>query len=79
MVMTTINLTDREHAAIQRIARQMGKTEAEVLQRAVEEYLTHADQDQRRAWMEQAQGMWRDRDDLPELETLRNEFERVRP
>ena len=79
MVTTTISLTDREHAAVQMVARQLGTTEAEVLQRAVEEYLAQFDASQRRAWMEQARGMWRDRDDLPDLETLRREFDRAKP
>ncbi len=35
-----------------------------------------ADAAQRRAWLAQACGMWRDRDDLPDLALLRREFER---
>lgn len=77
MVTTTINLTEHEHAAVQSVAQQLGKTEAEVLHHAVESYLAQFDEAQRRAWLDQAAGMWRDRDDLPDFEALRREFDRT--
>ena len=76
MVTATINLTERDHAAVQRVARELGKTEAEVLQQAIDEFLAHFDAAQRRAWLEQAAGMWRDRDDLSDFEALRHELDR---
>lgn len=77
MVTATINLTERAHAAVQKAARELGKTEAEVLQQAIVEFLAHFDAAQRRAWLEQAAGMWRDRDDPPDSEALRRELDRT--
>jgi len=57
----------------------MGKTPDELLREAVEQLLARYQQTHRRALLQQARGMWRDRTDLPSPETLRREFDRIDP
>ncbi|MBP1468208.1 hypothetical protein EYB53_021030 [Candidatus Chloroploca sp. M-50] len=74
---TSITLTEQEETALQTIAQQTGKTPDELLREAVEQLLVQYQQTHRRALLQQARGMWRDRTDLPTLETLRREFDRA--
>jgi predicted transcriptional regulator len=76
MVTAQITLTDQESMALRAIAQQLGKTEDELIREAVEQFITQFRQAHRRALLEQARGMWKDRTDLPVVETLRREFDR---
>lgn len=76
MTSTEIMLTDQEHASLVTIARHTGRTEAEVLQEAVRRYITQFQASRRRQLLEQARGMWRDREDLPDWPSLRRELDR---
>ncbi len=77
MVTTSITLTEQEETAIRTIAQQTGKTPDELLREAIEQLLVQYQQTYRLALLQQARGMWRDRADLPSLETLRREFDRA--
>jgi len=76
MASASINLTDQEQAALLALARQTGKSEAELLHDAVQQLLSRCDPTKRREILSQARGIWRDRTDLPDLENLRQEFDR---
>jgi predicted transcriptional regulator len=72
---TTIVLTAQEENALQRIAQQTGRSEDELIREAVAQYIQHYQASHRGQLLQQARGMWRDRTDLPSLETLRQEFD----
>ena len=76
MVTTSVSLTEQENAALADMAQQAGKSRDELLREAIEQYLSRHQSPQRKALMQQARGLWRDRDDLPSLETLRQEWDR---
>jgi hypothetical protein len=76
MTTAEVNLTDLEHSTLRTIARQTGKSEAELLHEAVQQYLAQFQHADRRSLLQQARGMWRDRTDLPSTEELRREFDR---
>ena len=76
MVNTSIALTEQEIAAIVAISEQTGITRDEVLREAVEQFIARFPRAGRRALLQQAQGMWRDRKQLPDVGKLRAEFER---
>ncbi len=76
-MITSINLTEEEAATLRTMAQQMGKTFDELLHEAVVQLLMQYQQSDRRARLQQARGMWRDHPDLPSLERLRREFDRV--
>jgi hypothetical protein len=76
MVRTQIYLTEKERDALRDLARQTGKKQSELIRRAIDDFIGKHQPRDRRAALEQARGMWKDRDDLPDFEALRREFDR---
>lgn len=76
MTTTVVTLTEAEHTSLSAIARQTGKTEAEVLQEAVQHYIAQFQHANRKQLLQQARGMWSNRTDLPDATALRREFDR---
>lgn len=76
MATAHIELSDQETQALERLAQQTGKTQAELLHEAVAELLANVDTSDRLSLLQQARGIWKDRDDLPDVRTLRSEFNR---
>ncbi|MBV9789471.1 MAG: CopG family transcriptional regulator [Chloroflexi bacterium] len=76
MATAYIELSDQEIQALERLAQQTGKTQAELLHEAVTDLLAHIDTSDRLDLLQQARGIWRDRDDLPDVQTLRTELDR---
>jgi len=74
-----ITLTDQESKALRAIAQQTGRTQDELIREAVEQLIAQFHHSDRRALLVQARGMWKDRNDVPALETLRNEWDRSQP
>lgn len=79
--MTQINLTDAQVNALRTLSEQSGKTEDELLQEAVNKLVDEVGEAEakRQEWLEalrQAKGIWKDRDDLPDLRKLREEADR---
>ena len=79
MASTAITLTEQEQLSLRAIAQQTGKTQDELLHEAVMQFLAQFQQTRRRALLQQARGIWQDRTDLPSLETMRREFDRMEP
>lgn len=76
MVRTQIYLTEKEQAALRNLARQTGKKQSELIRRAIDDFIEKFEPRDRLAALEQAWGIWKDRDDLPDFEALRREFDR---
>jgi len=83
MVAAMVQLTDENKRKIESLARQAGKSEDEVVNEAIEKMPNHdapCDESAWKAAWRQAAGMWKDRDDIPELMAqLRREMNRVEP
>ena len=76
MVRTQIYLTEEEREGVAAISAQTGKTQSEVIRRAVDRLLEEYRGADRSSLLQQARGIWRDRDDLPDFGTLRREWDR---
>ncbi len=76
--MTTdpISLTPVESQLLHSMAQQTGRSENELLHEALDLLQAKVDLEKRRSQLRGARGMWRDRDDLPNLADLRNEMNR---
>lgn len=72
-----IILTEKESHVLHVIAQQTGKTPVELLREAAAQFIAQFQQSDRRALLRQARGLWKDRTDLPALQTLRDEFDRL--
>ena len=77
MLETEINPTEQEQSALQEISRRTGKTEHELIREAVDQLIAQFQIEGRLQLMQSARGIWKDRDDLPEFEYLRAEWDRV--
>jgi metal-responsive CopG/Arc/MetJ family transcriptional regulator len=77
MKRTQIYLTEEEHKAIKAIAKRRGRTQSEVIRKAVDDYVEQHRGGNRREQLRQARGMWAKRKDLPEFGRLRKEFDRA--
>jgi hypothetical protein len=73
---TQIYLTEQEQAALRALAAASGRSQSELIREAVDHYLCEAEPQARRAAVMDAAGLWRGRDDLPDLVRLRAEWER---
>ena len=77
MLTAHITLTDTESRIIQDITKSTGKTLDDVLHEAIEQFIARFTSQDRWAVLRQARGMWKDRDDLPDFEAMRREWDRV--
>ena len=77
MLNTEINLTEQERNALQEISRRTGKTEGELVREALDQFIAQSQNEDRRMLMQKARGIWKDRQDLPSPQELRNEWDRI--
>lgn len=76
---TQIHLTETDGELLRTLARQLGKTDGEIVREALmalRDQLGSRSED-RRASLRRAMGIWKDRDDLPTLDELRGELNRT--
>ncbi len=76
MVRTQIYLTEEEKKKLQSLARRTGRKQSRLIREAIDQLLQDALPQNRRESMNQACGLWKDRDDLPDFYRLRAEWER---
>ncbi len=76
MTETKISLTEQNQQALIEISQITGKSQQELITSAIEELIKNYQQKKRLDLMQQAKGIWKDREDIPNLEELRKEFNR---
>ena len=77
MLDTEINLTEQKRNALQEISRRTGKTEGELVREALDQFIAQFQNEDQRKLMQKARGIWKNRQDLPSLQELRNEWDRI--
>jgi hypothetical protein len=76
MIRTEIDLTVQENDFLNAIAIQTGKTQNEIIRKAIERLIGEFDRELRLNKMRAARGMWKDRNDLPDFEEMRRSLQR---
>ena len=76
MIRTQVYLTERERATLQQLARSTGKTQSELIRIAVDRLADQFLKSDRVGLLQQAKGLWKERDDLPDWQALRREWSR---
>ena len=76
MIETQISLTEQENNSLQILAHQMGKTSNELIKEAVTQLLNQFDEETLRQNRMAAAGIWRNRNDIPDLREMRDSAER---
>lgn len=76
MIRTQIYLTDKQRAKLTIIAENMGKKLSELIREAIDRLIEQTGQNQKKTALQEAAGIWKDRDDLPDFRALRSEWDR---
>ena len=76
MVRTQIYLTEKEKSHLGRLSKRTGKSQSEIIRQAIDLFAERYVSQDRRVCLRKARGMWKDRLDLPDLRTLREESDR---
>ena len=76
MIRTQIYLEESSSKIIRSIALETGKKQSEIIREAISEYLEKYQSHDPKGRLKRAKGIWKDRDDIPSVESLRAEWER---
>jgi Arc/MetJ-type ribon-helix-helix transcriptional regulator len=76
MVRTQIYLTKHQRSELAAISKAMGKKKSELIREAVDRLIDREGNTRRELVLREAAGIWKDRTDLPDFETMRNEWDR---
>lgn len=76
MIRTQIYLTDRQRAELEAISKTLGKKQSELIREAVDRFIDQTGRNRREIVLRRAAGIWKDRTDLPDFETIRTEWDR---
>ncbi|MGB9497717.1 MAG: CopG family transcriptional regulator [Deltaproteobacteria bacterium] len=77
MVRTQIYLTKRQRDELAAIAKAVGKKQSELIREAVDRLINQAGRGRREAVLREVAGIWKERTDLPDFETMRTEWDRT--
>lgn len=76
MVRTQIYLTKEERDGLDAVARSTDRKQSEIIREAVDRFLDLTRGNGRKAILDQAAGMWKNRRDLPDFTTERRSWDR---
>jgi predicted transcriptional regulator len=76
MTTLAIELSEKEHRALESLAKDTGKSAQTIVKEALEEVLRDASTFDWKAAIGRGEGLWENRDDLPDFEQLRKEWDR---
>ena len=77
MIRTQIYITETEQKALKSIALKSGKKQSELIREAIDKYVGVNEKTDRISLLRKAQGIWKDRKDLPDFAEIRRSFERT--
>ncbi len=76
MVRTQIYLTEEERDGLEAVAKSTNKKQSEIIREAVDRFLDLTKGNRRKAILDEAAGMWRNRRDLPDFAAARRSWDR---
>ena len=76
MKRTQIYLTDKQKEELAILSRISGKKQSELIRDAIELLIAQSNQRKQGHILDQAAGIWASREDLPDFESLRDEWDR---
>ncbi len=76
MIRTQVYLTTEQIDALRAMARRNGRKQSELIRDALDAFIAGDRQEQRQGVLLRAAGIWKDRDDLPDFDALRSEWDR---
>ena len=76
MIRSQIYLTEEEKTSLQLICKETGRTQSDLIREAIDSLINKINKKNNNIKRQEAFGLWKDRDDYPNAEELRNEFDR---
>ncbi|MDJ1182388.1 hypothetical protein [Roseofilum casamattae] len=76
MIETQIDLSEHNQQALREISHLTGRSQQELITSAIEELIEKYQYEKRLDLMRQARGIWQAREDLPDFDKLREEWNR---
>jgi len=76
MIRTQIYLTRSQRDELAALAKVSGKKQSELIRDALDRFLQDEGQSRRMAALREAAGLWKDREDLPDFQDVRNGWDR---
>ena len=76
MIRTQVYIEESTSKALKSIAQQTGKKQSELIREAIDNLIATTQNIDRETCLENAKGIWKDRDDLIDLDDLRKEWDR---
>ncbi len=77
MIRSQIYLTEDERNSLKLISKETGRTQSDLIREAIDTLISKVDKKNNSKKRQEAFGLWKDRDDYPNIEELRNEFDRI--
>jgi hypothetical protein len=76
MVRTQIYLTEEQQKTLRRLVSQTGRKQSELIREAIDRYVAAERTVDYASLVRSGAGLWRERTDLPDFDSLRSEFDR---
>jgi Arc/MetJ-type ribon-helix-helix transcriptional regulator len=76
MIRTQIYLTEHQRNELAIMAKSLGKKQSELIREAIDRLIKQAGKSHREMVLRESAGIWKDRTDLPDFESIRSEWDR---
>jgi hypothetical protein len=78
MIRTQVYLTKQERKELELLSKELGVKQSSLIREAVDQFIEskHVEKNEKKNAIDAASGLWADRNDLPNFEKLRKEFDR---
>jgi chromosome segregation and condensation protein ScpB len=75
MVRTQIYLTEHQRKELAKMAKSFGKKQSELIREAIDRLIEQDGQNHRELVIRETAGIWQNRTDLPDFESIRSEWD----
>lgn len=76
MIRTQIYITENEKKILSILSTRFGKKQSELIREAIDNFIAKFSKKKSGDIFDKVSGMWKDRDDIPEMESLRSTWDR---
>lgn len=71
MIRTQIYITEEEKEALEKLSEERNTTKSNIIREAIDQYVADSTLEGKKKKLKAAAGMWKDRDDIPDVRDLR--------